>query len=138
MSMEIDFTTPLTDEERAFLDSRGRYADIERADSINGVETPEYGAGDGTGLQQQSVVTSEMRAGELERLKARIAELEGESEEDDGADDGALPPYEDWNVKDLDAELKERKLSTAGTKPEKADRLYADDESKAAFTTPAQ
>ena len=136
MSMEVDFASALTEEERAYLTERGRYADIERADSLHGVETPEYDNGDGTGLQQQALLTSEQRATEVDRLKARLAELEG-SDEDDRDDDGGLPPYEDWKVGDLDGELKARKLSTAGTKQDKADRLYQDDESRAALTTPA-
>jgi hypothetical protein len=139
MSMEIDFASALTEEERAYLDSRGRYADIQRADGLHGVETPASGEGDGTGLQQAALLTSEARAAEKERLLARLREIDGvDTDETDRDDDGGLPPYEDWKVSDLDGELKARNLSTAGTKSEKADRLYADDESRAALTTPAE
>jgi SAP domain len=39
-----------------------------------------------------------------------------------------IPPYEDWLVKDLKAELVARKLNHSGTKSELVDRLYMDDE----------
>lgn len=140
MSMKVDFTTPLTDEERAYLDSRGSYADIQRADALNGVETPASGVGDGTGLQQVGLMTSEQRASERERLRARLAEIEGESETAQTDDEDAEPdPYEVWTTKDLHAEIDRRnaeagrevKISKAGGKQDLADRLYADDEQAA-------
>lgn len=39
-----------------------------------------------------------------------------------------IPPYEDWLVRDLKAELSARKLNNAGAKPELVERLYMDDE----------
>lgn len=39
-----------------------------------------------------------------------------------------IPPYEEWLVKDLKAELVNRGLNHAGTKAELAERLYIDDE----------
>lgn len=39
-----------------------------------------------------------------------------------------IPPYEDWIVKDLKAELVARKLNHSGAKAELVERLYMDDE----------
>lgn len=132
MSMAVDFSSALTKEERAYLEERGKYADIERADNLHGVETPPYGEGDGTGLQQAALLTSEARATEAARLRARLAEIEGVQDDEPDPDDGGLPPYEDWKVSDLDAELKARELAVTGDKKAKADRLYADDEARLA------
>lgn len=41
-----------------------------------------------------------------------------------------IPPYEEWLVKDLKAELVNRGLNHAGTKAELAERLYIDDEAE--------
>lgn len=142
MSMQVDYTTPLTKEERAYLESRGLYSDIERADQLNGVETPAFSEGDGTGLQQVGLMTSEQRATERERLLARLQEIDGGSEaagDDVTEDDGEPDPYEVWSVEDLKSEIDRRnqepgrevKISKAGGKQDLADRLYADDEQAA-------
>jgi hypothetical protein len=137
--MKVDFSSPLTNQERGYLEARGLYADIERADNMHGVETPAFGAGDGTGLQQVSLMTSEQRASERERLLARLAEIGGDSETA-GTDEDAEPdPYEVWEPADLKAEIDRRnqesgrevKISKAGSKQDLADRLYADDEQAA-------
>lgn len=138
MSMKVDFTTPLTTAERSYLESRGLYADIERSDALNGVETPAYGEGDGTGLQQVGLMTSEQRASERERLLARLAEIGGAGVVDSG-DEEEPDPYEVWSVDDLKAEIDRRnqesgrevKISKAGSKQDLADRLYVDDEQAA-------
>lgn len=141
MSMAVDYNTPLTQEERAYLESRGKLAEIQRADSINGVTNPpEYGAGDGTGPQLQPLLTSEQRALEKERLRARLAELEA-AEAESGADEDSdeVPPYESWKSNDLNKEIdarnegrpEEQKISKSGTVAERATRLYADDEALA-------
>jgi len=135
MSMEVDFSTPLTNAERAYLEERGKLAEIQRADSLNGVtNSPEFGAGDGTGPQLQPLLTSEQRALEKERLKARLAELE---EAESGAPDAdEIPPYESWKSNDLNKEIdarnegrsEDQKISKSGTVQDRATRLYADDE----------
>lgn len=127
MSMEIDLSTPLTDDERQYLLMRGRLADIERADSLNGVETPDAPEGDGTGPKPISLMTSEQRATEAERLRARLAEIEGDADESDEDEDVEPEPYDAWTVQELDAELKRRQLPTSGTKAEKVKRLEEDD-----------
>ncbi len=136
MSMQVDYTTPLTESERTYLESRGLYADIERADALNGVETPAFGEGDGTGLQQVGLMTSEQRATEKERLLARLREIDPDGFEPDGEEP---EPYEVWSGEDLKAEIDRRnaeagrevKISKAGGKQDLADRLYADDEQAA-------
>lgn len=135
MSMKVDYSTPLTTEEREYLEGRGLLAEIQRADSMNGVtNAPEFGAGDGSGPQQVPLMTSEQRAGEAARLRARLAELE-ESDDDSDGDGDDVPPYESWKSADLNAEIDGRnegrpddqKISKAGSVRERADRLYADD-----------
>jgi hypothetical protein len=141
MSMQIDYSTPLTLREREYLDSRGRYADIERADLLSGTETPESGSGDGTGLQQQPLLTSEARAAERDRLMARLAQLDSEGgSPDEDADEVA--PYEEWKLDDLKAEIDVRnearpadaKLAKTGKAVDLAARLRKDDEDQAAPT----
>lgn len=129
MSMAIDLSSPLTRDERAYLAERGRYADIERADALTGVtDSPDLGSGDGTGLQLQPLGTAEQRAARRAQLEAELAALSADDEEDvDPEDDDELPPYSEWTVPALDAELKRRSLSVNGTKPEKVKRLEDDD-----------
>lgn len=134
MSMEIDFSTPLTEQERAFLMERGRYADVERSDNAYGTTgDPALYTGDGTGLQEQQVVTGEVARRRKEALLAELAQIEaaegaGSDEEEDDA--SAPPPYEAWTVKDLDAELKVRHLPVTGSKEAKAKALYDNDEAE--------
>jgi hypothetical protein len=136
--MQVDYSKPLTPQEKSYLEMRGDYAALERAQLLTGGEGVELGAGDGTGLQQLSLMTSEQRATEADRLRARLAEIEGT----DGADDSEVvegDPYEVWSVDDLKAEIDRRnaeegrttKLSKAGGKQDLADRLYEDDEKAA-------
>jgi hypothetical protein len=134
MSMKVDYSTPLTREEREYLEARGAHAEIERADSMNGVETPEPGAGDGTGLQMQPLLTSEARAAEKERLLARLRQIEGDEADADLADDEDLPPYEEWSLDLLKTEIetrnegREHKMAKTGSQATLADRLRKDDE----------
>lgn len=133
MSMAVDLSTPLTKQEREYLAARGLYAELERADQMSGEASPELPAGDGTGLQPVSLLTSEQQASERQRLLARLRELDagtGDSDVEEVPEESDLPPYEQWDVKELDAELKERKLPTSGSKADKANRLYADDETR--------
>jgi len=134
MSMEIDFSKPLSDEERAFLMERGRYADVERSDNAYGTSgDPSLYTGDGTGLREQQVVTGEVARRRKEELLAELAAIEeaegtGTGDEDEEADD--LPPYEALTVKDLDAELKARHLPVTGSKEAKVKALYDHDEAE--------
>lgn len=139
MSREVDLSTPLTKEERAYLHMRGRIADIERADAQHGVtEADPFIDGDGTGPQQKSVLTGDRAAARKAELLAELAALE-ESEsdededtsdvEDEDGEDGES--YADWTVPQLDAELAKRKLAKGGTKDDKVRRLEEDDETNA-------
>jgi hypothetical protein len=140
MSMEVDFTKPLTADERKFLESRGRYSDIERADAASGVST-EYSEGDGTGPVQRALLTSEAAAERREQLLAELALLdtvEGVSDAPDG-EDGEVQPYDQWELPELKAEIDRRnegragdsKIAKTGNVQVLADRLYADDEASA-------
>jgi hypothetical protein len=127
MSMEVDFSTPLTDQERAFLLERGRYADIERADSAHGTSTPdELLRGDGSGPGTKPLLTGERIVARREELLAELAALDAADGVDD-EEDGELPPYEDWKVPELDKELAARGLPVQGNKSEKVQALYDDD-----------
>lgn len=125
MSMHVDLSTPLTEEERQYLAMRGRYAELERAAQLTGESVGDLGTGDGTGPAVMPLGTAEQRAGERERLLARLKELDAADGEQDEEE---LPPYEQWKVQELDKELKGRGLPTDGDKPTKVQRLYADDQ----------
>jgi len=127
MSMHVDLSTPLTEEERNYLAMRGRYAELERAAQLTGESVGDLGNGDGTGPTVVPLGTAEQRATERERLLARLAEIDA-ADGQDGDDGDELPPYQDWNVKELDKELKARSLPTDGDKATKVQRLYEDDE----------
>lgn len=134
MSMEVDLNTPLTDDERSYLLMRGRLADIERADSLNGTETPPAPDGDGTGPKLQPLMTGEQRVNRKAQLLEELRLIEAQEGGADDSDDEEPAPYEEWTHKELDAELKRRQLTGGGTKEEKAERLYANDEQQAAET----
>jgi hypothetical protein len=129
MSMHVDYSTPLTKEERAYLEARGDLAAIQRADSLTGVTNPpEFGEGDGTGPQVQPLMTSEQRAAEKANLQRRLAELEAQDGTgDDGDEDGEVEPYPVWTNQELTDELKRRSLAVTGSKAEKIARLEEDD-----------
>lgn len=136
MSMNVDFSTPLTEQERAYLEARGRYADIERTDNTTGVETPAYGEGDGTGLQPSPLNSSEVAAARKQKLLDELAAIEAseraaaEANTFEG-DDEEVVPYEKWKPAELKEELERRKLDSSGVKQVLVDRLYADDEANA-------
>lgn len=129
MSMAVDFTKPLTEEELGYLVMRGRMADIERAENQFGpVENSHvYYAGDGTGPESLPATQAEQRADRKRRILAELAEIEAA---EGGGDDEAeeLPPYEQWKAAELNKELKNRQLPTDGDNAAKAARLRADDE----------
>lgn len=127
MSMEVDYSTPLTAAERAYLRERGKYGDEARADAIHGVDTPPDDGGDGTGLVPVSALTSEQAAGERERLMARLAEIDGVTGDEDDSDGDELPPYEQWRIGELRKEAKNRDLDTSGDAPTIAARLREND-----------
>lgn len=127
--MNVDLSKPLTDVERAYLEERGQQATIARVDEVHGVETPAPGSGDGTGPVSHGTTVHDVRDDRIAQLERELALLKGESADDEDADD-EVEPYEAWTVPDLDAELKDRQLSTDGKKQDKVDRLYLDDESR--------
>lgn len=137
MSMKVDLSTPLTADERAYLNERGRTAEIDRADALHGVVDDTVYAGDGTGPRTQQLMTGLAAVERAEVLKREIEQLgykviieslsEAEAEEGDGDE---LPPYESWKVADLDAELKDRGLPVTGDKAAKVKALYDNDGSQ--------
>lgn len=129
MSMEVDLSTPLTEEERAYLHMRGRLSDIQRADDLHDVSDAPVPTGDGTAPGSEELRKAQLIA-ELRGMGVDV-NVPGEDDEDETA-----PPYETWNSKDLNAEIDRRnvgradadKISKAGSVTERADRLYMDDE----------
>lgn len=127
--MNVDLSKPLTDVERAYLEERGQQAVIARTDELHGVETPASGAGDGTGPVSHGTALYDVRDDRIAQLERELTLLKGGS--DDESDDDMeqdVAPYEEWNVKELDAELKRRKLPVTGDKTAKATALYDNDE----------
>lgn len=131
MSMEVDLSTPLTDEERAYLHMRGRVSDIQRADDANNVTDAPVPAGDGTAPGSEELRKAQLIA-ELRAMGVDVPEQDGEQD----ADDETAPPYETWSSADINTEIDRRnegrtdadKISKAGTVSQRADRLYMDDE----------
>jgi len=144
MSMAVDLSTPLTEDERAYLNERGRTEDIARVDALHGVtDAPALPNGDGSGPVVSPRGTAEQAAGGKERLMAELqamgVNVQEVPAEEAEADDDEVPPYEAWKSADLNAEIDRRnqtlpdgeKISKSGTVQERADRLYKDDEKNA-------
>lgn len=127
MSMEVDFNTPLSNEERNYLNMRGRLADIQRADDRHEVTDADVPEGDGTGPQMRPLGMAEDAATERQRLLDRLRELDAVDGPDEDSNDEELSPYEQWTNRELDDELGRRNLAKGGTKAEKVNRLYEDD-----------
>lgn len=138
MSQEIDFSKPLSDSDRAYLEERGRYSDIERLDEAHGVSTT-YGEGDGTGTVQRALLTSEQAATRREQLLRELADLDTAEGVVEDEDDEDILPYNEWKLEELKAEIDRRnegregdaRLAKTGNVQVLADRLYKDDETNA-------
>jgi SAP domain-containing protein len=134
MSMEVDYSTPLTSEERAYLESRGKLSDIERADNAHGIEGYVPGSGDGSGLIQKSVISGDVVARRKQELQEELARIEAQEREAAGdvETDDDVPDYSAWKPEELRSELSRRELSSSGTKPQMVQRLQEDDAAYAA------
>ena len=135
MSQEVDLTTPLTREEREYLNMRGRLPDIQRADDMHGVTDAPVSQGDGTGPVVMALGTAEQQAQRREQLLAELKAM-GVPVVVQEDEDETAPPYETWKSGDINSEIDRRnvgredadKISKAGSVSERADRLYMDDE----------
>jgi hypothetical protein len=137
MSMGVDLSTPLTPEEAQYLHNRGRDAELQGTADRHGQDVNELlsdQSGDGTAPVVTPLNTNLQQMATPEALLARLRDMgvnvQVVDEPGDDADDAEpdVSPYEEWPVKDLDAELKRRNLPVTGDKQAKLDRLYADDE----------
>jgi hypothetical protein len=133
MSMQVDLTTPLTREERAYLIERGQTHVIERADAQHGYDgsDDDLNEGDGTGTRFEAVTQGERAAERKQRLLEELAAIEaaeGNTADDDEDVELADKPYEEWSKAELDKELKTRELPGGGTNADKAARLRANDD----------
>lgn len=133
MSMEVDLSTPLTDEEYAYLQQRSQYSRIEQAHNLHGTSDADYAHVDlgnpQRGPRENVLLQGDARARRREQLLEELAALsDGEPDEDDEADEVIDDrPYAEWSVAELDEQLKVRGLSTSGSKADKVKRLEDND-----------
>jgi hypothetical protein len=132
--MAVDLSTPLTKEEAAYLDSRGRTQELEAAAERHDQNVADLlnTSGDGTAPTVLALNSDLQAIQSPEVLLARLREMGVNVKVDDSADvddedDSDVAPYEQWSVPELDAELKRRNLPVTGNKQAKAESLYADD-----------
>lgn len=133
MSMAVDFSTPMTDEEYAYLQQRSQTARIEQLHAMHGTTDADYahvdlGAGAQAGPRPQAMLQGEARAARREQLLEELAALSGdEDDEESESESENLRPYAEWSGVELDAELGVRELPKTGTKADKVKRLEEDD-----------
>lgn len=136
MSRAVDYSKPLSREERDYLDMRGRQADIDRVD--NAFDVPEEDrqvstetTGDAPRIQ--SLVWGDRMATRREQLQREMDELDAAEaaaqSQQEGAPEDDNRPYAEWAPAELKAELKARQLPTSGNKAELVQRLEEDDSS---------
>lgn len=128
MSMQVDLSSPLTAQERKYLEERGRYDEITRVDAMYGVETPAFSDGDGTGPVVHGTTLVDNRDARIAELERQLADLRGDTPDVEDTEEGDVSPYEEWTVKELDAELKRRGLPVKGNQSDKATALYDNDD----------
>lgn len=141
MSREVDLDQPLSEEDRQYLQDRGKHADIRANDERFGgpVEEDEEALDNKImDLEEQAAVLRARKAALVaarEQEEAGVTDRtvvngEGGDEPDDDYDDPA------WTKAKLQAEIEKRnedrdddgKMSSAGTKAQLVERLRADDE----------
>lgn len=134
MSMAVDLSTPLSKEEAAYLQERGRHQELEAAAERHDQNVSELlnTDGDGTGPTKlalnsdlQAIQSPEVLLARLREMGVNVAVVDESADEDDEVD---ISPYQEWSVAELDAELKRRDLPVTGNKQAKVDALYADDD----------
>lgn len=139
MSQEVKFDSPLTQDERAYLEMRGRQADIDRVDNAFGTDEEDRVSGrepTGDGPQVRPLAWGETLVQRRARLEEELRALdEAEQSQQEAAADGGGDvegsedqPYAEWKVPELQKELRARGLPASGSKPEMVQRLEADDE----------
>jgi hypothetical protein len=137
MSMAVDLSTPMTDAEYAYLQSRSQTARIEQMHQMHGTSDADYAHVDlgspQPGPKEQVLLQGDARARRREQLLEELAALSGD--EGDDEEDGEVVeddrPYAEWSVAELDAELKVRELPTTGKQADKVKRLEDNDAANA-------
>lgn len=127
MSRSIDLSKPLSEEDRAYLESRGEMHkiasnDAEHADG-SGEVAREYSPSHSLRVGNQTVSSApggDNPAPASLGARQRLAAQEGTEEVVYESDDR---PYEDWKNADLEQQAEARGLPKSGNKQELADRL---------------
>lgn len=143
MSREVDLDKPLSDEDRLYLQDRGKHADIRANDERFGggpAEDDEEALDNKImDLEEQAAV---LRARKASLVAAREQEESGVTDQTvvngEGGGDESDEDYDDpaWTKAKLQAEIEKRnedrdddgKMSSVGTKAQLVERLRADDE----------
>lgn len=129
MSKQIDLTKPLSDDDRAYLEQRSRFAEIEYSDSLQSGET-EMSDEERMELEQRAIAEAKGKRVPLQMDPDAVREEddadedsgeEAEVQEGDDPDDVAY--VNTLKVADLQEQLQGRGLSTSGLKPELQRRL---------------
>lgn len=127
MSKQIDLSKPLSEEDRAYLLSRGRTYDIAIADG-NDASSLSAGPSFDANTDAAKLLAETPNTGDVNTL-GREAGAPDQSSGD--APTGEPSQYEDLTVAQLKDELERRDLPTTGKKPELVARLDADDAEQA-------
>ena len=140
MSKQIDFTQPLSGDDRAYLMDRGRYAEIEANDAEFGERKPPE---DDDTLEDQiydleeqlAVLRTRMAHRDLAREQGVVGVKDNTVVDGEGGEEPEEDNYDDLSVAKLKEEIGKRnsgrdpedRISMAGTKAELVERLRADD-----------
>lgn len=149
MSREIDFSEPLSDEDRTWLLANNRDEEVLANDAAHGRDSSDVAARKGSGVSFMTGNEPSLSADRVyptglttvaadadldkERREAQFKSAMEDGDAPSGVDTGDVTtetdekPYEDWKGDELRAELGKRELSKSGTNPEMIERLRADD-----------
>lgn len=119
MSRQIDLSKPLSDEDRAYLESRNRLTDIALAEG-----------GDASSLTAGPSLSSTATPEELLEQTPNLGDV-GTVQKNYTEGDGTAPDpteYDDMTVQQLKDELERRDLPVSGNKSELIARLVEDDD----------
>ena len=124
MSRTIDLSTPLTDDDRAYLEQRGRHAEIQYADAVHG-DAQELTPEEEAELEQKVIAEQKGKRVPLQ-MDPDFVPDEYQDEEEDTGEEASAQSGDDPDdvayvnkatVEDLKEQLADRNLPTDGRKP---------------------